>query len=133
MQHIISVIEQHGLLVVFLNVLLAQSGLPLPAFPTLISASARPRQRSRKSALGRCRWRNSFRGFRLFPWRWLVSPRCRCPRSFCSTQAGQSCLSACRLCWAGYFTTRLPIFSLRLRTSASLVCYCSFACLVCIC
>ena len=40
MQHIISVIEQHGLLVVFLNVLLAQSGLPLPAFPTLMAAAA---------------------------------------------------------------------------------------------
>jgi Glutathione S-transferase, C-terminal domain len=40
MQHIISVIEQHGLLVVFLNVLLAQSGLPLPAFPTLMAAGA---------------------------------------------------------------------------------------------
>jgi hypothetical protein len=34
MQHIISVIEEHGLLVVFVNVVLAQSGLPLPAFPT---------------------------------------------------------------------------------------------------
>jgi membrane protein DedA with SNARE-associated domain/rhodanese-related sulfurtransferase len=40
MQHIISVIEQHGLLIVFLNVLLAQSGLPLPAFPTLMAAAA---------------------------------------------------------------------------------------------
>ena len=40
MQHIISVIEQHGQLVVFLNVLLAQSGLPLPTFPTLIAAGA---------------------------------------------------------------------------------------------
>src|ERR1700736_4320225 len=40
MQHIISAIEQHGLLVVFLNVLLAQSGLPLPAFPTLMAAGA---------------------------------------------------------------------------------------------
>ena len=40
MQHIISVIEQHGLLVVFLNVLLAESGLPLPTFPTLIAAGA---------------------------------------------------------------------------------------------
>src|SRR5271166_5704831 len=40
MQSIISVIEQHGLLVVFLNVLLAQSGLPLPAFPALMAAAA---------------------------------------------------------------------------------------------
>jgi HK97 family phage prohead protease len=35
-----SVIEQHGLVVVFLNVLLAQGGLPLPAFPTLMAAGA---------------------------------------------------------------------------------------------
>ena len=40
MQRIISVIEQHGLVVVFLNVLLAQGGLPLPAFPTLMAAGA---------------------------------------------------------------------------------------------
>jgi membrane protein DedA with SNARE-associated domain len=40
MQHIISVIEEHGLLVVFVNVLLAQSGLPSPAFPTLMAAGA---------------------------------------------------------------------------------------------
>jgi membrane protein DedA with SNARE-associated domain/rhodanese-related sulfurtransferase len=40
MQHIIFVMEQHGLLVVFLNVLLAQSGLPLPVFPTLMAAAA---------------------------------------------------------------------------------------------
>jgi membrane protein DedA with SNARE-associated domain/rhodanese-related sulfurtransferase len=40
MQQIISVIEQHGLLLVFLNVLLAQSGLPLPAFPALLAAGA---------------------------------------------------------------------------------------------
>jgi membrane protein DedA with SNARE-associated domain/rhodanese-related sulfurtransferase len=40
MQHVVSVIEQHGLLVVFLNVLLAQSGLPVPAFPTLMAAAA---------------------------------------------------------------------------------------------
>jgi membrane protein DedA with SNARE-associated domain len=40
MQHIISVIEQHGLLTVFLNVLLAQGGVPLPAFPTLMTAAA---------------------------------------------------------------------------------------------
>jgi membrane protein DedA with SNARE-associated domain/rhodanese-related sulfurtransferase len=40
MQHIISVIEQHGLLIVFLNVLLAQGGVPLPPFPTLMTAAA---------------------------------------------------------------------------------------------
>ncbi len=40
MQHVVSVIEQHGLLVVFVNVLLAQSGLPVPAFPTLMAAAA---------------------------------------------------------------------------------------------
>jgi membrane protein DedA with SNARE-associated domain len=40
MQTILSIIEQHGLLVVFVNVALAQSGLPLPAFPTLIAAAA---------------------------------------------------------------------------------------------
>ena len=40
MQHVVSVIEQHGLVVVFLNVLLAQGGVPLPAFPTLMTAGA---------------------------------------------------------------------------------------------
>jgi membrane protein DedA with SNARE-associated domain/rhodanese-related sulfurtransferase len=40
MHTIISIIEQHGLLVVFMNVVLAQSGLPLPVFPTLITAAA---------------------------------------------------------------------------------------------
>jgi membrane protein DedA with SNARE-associated domain/rhodanese-related sulfurtransferase len=40
MQHVVSVIEQHGLLVVFINVLLAQGGVPLPAFPTLMTAAA---------------------------------------------------------------------------------------------
>ncbi len=40
MQHIISAIEHHGLLIVFLNVLLAQGGVPLPAFPTLMTAAA---------------------------------------------------------------------------------------------
>src|SRR5260370_3506742 len=40
MQHVVSIIEQHGLLVVFINVLLAQGGVPLPAFPTLMAAAA---------------------------------------------------------------------------------------------
>src|SRR5712672_2477203 len=140
MQHVVSVIEQHGLLVVFLNVLLAQSGLPVPAFPTLmaaaalvaqsgyqvpaiilsgvsgsmiadlagigavsatavacsdcfvrfpclrISAFARLRRCSQKSVPGRCCSRNSFRDLRPSQWRWLVSPKCRCPSSSCSTE-----------------------------------------------
>lgn len=40
MQHIISTIAQHGLLLVFLTVLLAEGGLPLPAFPILMTAAA---------------------------------------------------------------------------------------------
>jgi hypothetical protein len=40
MQYLISVIEQHGLLIIFLNVMVAQSGLPVPAFPTLMAAAA---------------------------------------------------------------------------------------------
>jgi membrane protein DedA with SNARE-associated domain/rhodanese-related sulfurtransferase len=40
MQHVASVIDQYGLLIVFLNVLLAQGGLPLPAFPILMTAAA---------------------------------------------------------------------------------------------
>jgi membrane protein DedA with SNARE-associated domain/rhodanese-related sulfurtransferase len=40
MQQIASDIERYGLLVVFLNVLLAEGGLPLPAFPILITAAA---------------------------------------------------------------------------------------------
>ena len=40
MQHVITLVEQHGLLVVFLNALLAQSGLPLPIIPILLVAAA---------------------------------------------------------------------------------------------
>jgi len=40
MQHVASGIERYGLLVVFLNVLLAEGGLPLPAFPILMTAAA---------------------------------------------------------------------------------------------
>jgi membrane protein DedA with SNARE-associated domain/rhodanese-related sulfurtransferase len=40
MQQIASDIERYGLLVVFLSVLLAEAGLPLPAFPILITAAA---------------------------------------------------------------------------------------------
>jgi rhodanese-related sulfurtransferase len=40
MQQVASDIERYGLLVVFLNVLLAEAGLPLPAFPILITAAA---------------------------------------------------------------------------------------------
>ena len=40
MQDLVSLIEQHGLVVVFLNVLLCQSGLPVPAYPTLMTAAA---------------------------------------------------------------------------------------------
>jgi membrane protein DedA with SNARE-associated domain/rhodanese-related sulfurtransferase len=40
MQQITSDMERYGLLVVFLNVLLAEGGLPLPAFPLLIATAA---------------------------------------------------------------------------------------------
>ncbi len=40
MQHFTSLIEQFGLLVVFLNVLLEQGGLPLPSWPLLTVAGA---------------------------------------------------------------------------------------------
>lgn len=40
MQQIASEIERYGLLVVFLNVLLGEAGLPLPAFPILVTAAA---------------------------------------------------------------------------------------------
>lgn len=40
MQHFASLIEQFGLLIVFLNVLLEQGGLPLPSWPLLIVAGA---------------------------------------------------------------------------------------------
>jgi membrane protein DedA with SNARE-associated domain/rhodanese-related sulfurtransferase len=40
MQHIASNIERYGPLVVFLNVLLAEGGLPLPAFPILVTMGA---------------------------------------------------------------------------------------------
>jgi membrane protein DedA with SNARE-associated domain/rhodanese-related sulfurtransferase len=40
MQHIVSEAERYGLLIIFLNVLLAQGGVPLPAFPVLMTAGA---------------------------------------------------------------------------------------------
>jgi membrane protein DedA with SNARE-associated domain/rhodanese-related sulfurtransferase len=40
MQHIIAIAERHGLLIVFVNVLLARGGLPLPIVPTLMTAAA---------------------------------------------------------------------------------------------
>lgn len=40
MPDLASLIEQHGLLLIFLNVLLCESGLPLPAYPTLMTAAA---------------------------------------------------------------------------------------------
>jgi membrane protein DedA with SNARE-associated domain/rhodanese-related sulfurtransferase len=40
MQQVASDIERYGLLVVFLNVLLAEGGVPLPAFPILMTAAA---------------------------------------------------------------------------------------------
>jgi membrane protein DedA with SNARE-associated domain/rhodanese-related sulfurtransferase len=40
MQQVISIIGQHGLLVVFVNILLSQGGMPIPAIPTLMMAAA---------------------------------------------------------------------------------------------
>jgi membrane protein DedA with SNARE-associated domain/rhodanese-related sulfurtransferase len=40
MQQVASDIERYGVLVVFLNVLLAEGGVPLPAFPMLMTAAA---------------------------------------------------------------------------------------------
>jgi membrane protein DedA with SNARE-associated domain/rhodanese-related sulfurtransferase len=40
MQHLISSVEQYLLLLVFLNVLLTQAGLPIPVVPTLLTAGA---------------------------------------------------------------------------------------------
>jgi membrane protein DedA with SNARE-associated domain len=40
MLHIISDIDRYGLLIVFLSVLLAEFGVPLPAFPILVTAGA---------------------------------------------------------------------------------------------
>jgi membrane protein DedA with SNARE-associated domain/rhodanese-related sulfurtransferase len=40
MQSVITLLEGHGLLVIFLNALLAQGGLPLPIIPTLLVAAA---------------------------------------------------------------------------------------------
>lgn len=44
MQHVITIAERHGLLIVFLNVVLASAGLPLPVVPTLMAAAALARQ-----------------------------------------------------------------------------------------
>ena len=40
MQYLVSLIEQYGLAVVFLNVLVEQAGVPLPAYPALIITGA---------------------------------------------------------------------------------------------
>lgn len=40
MNSLIHLLEQHGPLLVFLNVLLEQAGLPIPAYPTLVVAGA---------------------------------------------------------------------------------------------
>lgn len=40
MQYFISVLQHHVLWIVFLNVLLAEGGVPLPVFPTLMTAAA---------------------------------------------------------------------------------------------
>jgi membrane protein DedA with SNARE-associated domain/rhodanese-related sulfurtransferase len=44
MQNLIIIAERHGLLIVFLNVLLSQGGLPLPAVPTVMTVAALARQ-----------------------------------------------------------------------------------------
>jgi membrane protein DedA with SNARE-associated domain/rhodanese-related sulfurtransferase len=44
MQNVITIAERHGPLIVFLNVLLSQGGLPLPAVPTLMTVAALARQ-----------------------------------------------------------------------------------------
>jgi membrane protein DedA with SNARE-associated domain/rhodanese-related sulfurtransferase len=40
MEHLVELIQHYGLAVVFLNVLLLQAGLPVPAYPTLIITGA---------------------------------------------------------------------------------------------
>ena len=40
MSHLITLIEQYGLALVFVNVMLLQAGLPVPAYPTLIVTGA---------------------------------------------------------------------------------------------
>ena len=44
MHNVIPIAERHGLLIVFVNVLLSQGGLPLPAVPTLMTVAALARQ-----------------------------------------------------------------------------------------
>jgi membrane protein DedA with SNARE-associated domain len=44
MQTVIAIAERHALLIVFLNVLLSQGGLPLPTVPTPMTAAALARQ-----------------------------------------------------------------------------------------
>ncbi len=40
MHDIAGLIERYGLVVVFVNILLSQAGLPLPVFPTIVVAAA---------------------------------------------------------------------------------------------
>jgi membrane protein DedA with SNARE-associated domain len=44
MQNVLAIAERHGALIVFLNVLLSQGGLPLPVLPTLMTVAALARQ-----------------------------------------------------------------------------------------
>ena len=39
MQNVLTIAERHGLLIVFLNALLSQGGLPLPVVPTLMTVA----------------------------------------------------------------------------------------------
>src|SRR5258708_1199788 len=44
MQNVLTNAERHGALIVFLNVLVSQGGLPLPVLPTLMTVAALARQ-----------------------------------------------------------------------------------------
>jgi membrane protein DedA with SNARE-associated domain/rhodanese-related sulfurtransferase len=46
LQNIVAIAERHGVLIVFLNVMISQGGLPLPVVPTLMTVAALARQNS---------------------------------------------------------------------------------------
>ena len=82
MNHLIMLIQQYGLGLVFVNVLVVQAGLPVPAYPTLIVAGATRRDggASLCAAGRRARRRGGDRRHRLVPRRAAASGCACCGR-----------------------------------------------------
>jgi membrane protein DedA with SNARE-associated domain len=56
MSHLVDLIQYYGLAFVFVNVLLLQAGLPVPAYPTLIITGALATRGGASSRSSPLRW-----------------------------------------------------------------------------